>query len=91
MRIAKPLAFWSSSKRCSICADLHRVKARSDTAFQNARNLCWTAMKTTGSEALQNFEEELKQTSAAHKLICYAVHSHVTNQHSQTRGDRLAA
>jgi hypothetical protein len=43
------------------------------------------AVKTTDSAALQNLEEELKQSSSAHKSIYYAVHAHLTNQHSQTR------
>ena len=49
------------------------------------------AVKSTYSPALQNIEEELKQTSAARKLIRYAIQDHLANQHSQTRGDRLAA
>ena len=49
------------------------------------------AVKAIDSVALQNLEEELKQTSAAPKLICYAVYAQLTNQHSQTRGVCLAA
>jgi hypothetical protein len=49
------------------------------------------AMKATDSPTLQNLEEELKQTSAAHNFVCYAVEAHLSNQHTQTRGDRLAA
>ena len=86
MKSAKP-----SSKPYSTCEDLRRLKARSEAARRKARNLYRDAVKTTHSAALQNLEEELKQTSAAHKLICYAVHAHLTNQHSQTRGDCLAA
>src|SRR5882724_3572774 len=84
-------AFRLSSKRCSTCEDLRRRHARSEAAIRNARNLYRAAEKTTDSAALQNLEEELKQTSAAHKLICYAVHGHLTNQHSQPCGVCLAA
>ena len=80
-----------SSKGCSTCEDLRRLKARVEAALRSARNLIQVAVKTTDSAALQNLEEELKQTSAAHKLICYAVNAHLANQHSQTRGVRLAA
>jgi len=64
-----------SSESCEICDDLRRLRASSQTALCNARNL----------------EEELNQTSAAYKLICYAVHVHLTNQHSETGGIRWAA
>ena len=80
-----------SSEGCSTCEDLRRLKARSEAALRYARNLYRDAVKTTHSAALQNLEEELKQTSAAHKLVCYAVDAHLTNQHSQTRGVCLAA
>jgi len=49
------------------------------------------AVSATGPTDLQNLAEELKQTSAAHKLICYAVHTQLTNQDPQTGGIRLAA
>ena len=91
MSSAKWYAFRLSSKRCSTCEDPRRPKARIEAALRNARNLYRAAVKTTDSAALQNLEEELKQTSAAHKLIYYAVHAHLTNQHSQTRGVYLAA
>ena len=48
-------------------------------------------MKATDSAALHNLEEELKRTSAAHNLVRYAVEAHLTHQHTQARGDRLAA
>ena len=91
MRSTKWVAFHLSSKRCSTCPDLRQLNAGVEAALRNARSLYRAAVKTTDSAALQNLEEELKQTSAAHKLICYAVRAHPTNQHSQTRGDRLAA
>jgi len=91
MRSAKRYAFRLNSKPCSSCEDLRRLKARSEAALLNARNLFKAAVKKTDSAALQNLEEELKQTSAAHRLICYAVHAHLTNQHPQTRGVCLAA
>ena len=91
MRSAERNAFRLSSKRCSTCEDLRRRHARSEAALRNARNLYRAALKTTDSAALQNQEEELKQTSAARKLICYAIKAHLTSQHSQTRGVRLAA
>jgi hypothetical protein len=91
MTNAKRYAFRLSSKRCSTCEDVHRLKARIEVALRNARNLYRAAVKTTDSAALQNLEEELKQTSAEHKLICYAIHAHLTDLHPQTRGDRLAA
>jgi hypothetical protein len=86
---SKRCAFRLRSKSCSTCDDLRRLKARSDTALRNARNLYRDADKMTNAAALRNLEEELKQTSTAHKLICYAIHSHLTNQHSG--GVRLAA
>ena len=91
MASSKRDAFLLNSKRCSTCEDLRQLKARSETALRNARNLYRAADKTTDSAALQNLEEELKQTSVAHKLICYAALTHLTNQHSQTRGVRFAA
>ena len=48
-------------------------------------------MKALDSVALQNLEEELKQTLTAHQLVCYVVDAHLTNQHFQTHGVRLAA
>ena len=80
-----------SSNRRLTCEDLRRLKARVEAALRNARNLYRAAMEAIDSSALQNLEEELKQTSAAHKLICYAVQAHLTDQHSQTRGVCLAA
>jgi hypothetical protein len=91
MRSAKRYAFRLSSKDCSICEDHHRFKARIEAAVRNARNLYRASLKTTDSAAQQNLEEELKQTSAARKLICYAIKAHLTSQHSQTHGVRLAA
>jgi hypothetical protein len=91
MRSAKRYAFRLSSKPCSTCEDLHQLKARIEAARRNAWNLYRAAMKAPDSAALQNLEEELKQTSAAQTLVCYAVHAHPTNQHSQTRGVCLAA
>ena len=76
-------------KRC--CEDLRRPRARIEAALRNARNLYRAALNATDSAALQNLEEELKQTSAVHKLVWYAVSAHLTNQHSQTRDRRLAA
>jgi hypothetical protein len=91
MRSAKQYAFRLSSKRCSTCEDLRRLKARIADIRRSAPNLYRAARKATDSATLQNLEEELKQTSAAHKLVCYAVNAHLTNQHSQTHGVRLAA
>jgi predicted adenine nucleotide alpha hydrolase (AANH) superfamily ATPase len=91
MTSAKWHALRLSSKRCSTCEDLRRLKARSEAALRIARNLYGAAVKTSESAALENLEEELKQTSAGHQLICYAVDAHHANQHSQTRGVRLAA
>jgi|HubBroStandDraft_5_1064220.scaffolds.fasta_scaffold4787421_1 hypothetical protein len=39
----------------------------------------------------ENLEEELKQISDARKLTGQAIQAHLTSQHSQTRGARLAA
>ena len=91
MRSKKWYAVRLSSKRCSTCQDLRRLHARSEAALRNARNLYKAAVKTTDFAALQNLEEELKQTLATYKLVCYAVNAHLANQHSQTRGVRLAA
>jgi hypothetical protein len=67
---AKPYAFRLSSKPCSTCEDLRQVKARMEASLRNARNLYSVAEKATDSAALQNIEEELKQTSAAHNFVC---------------------
>jgi hypothetical protein len=83
--------FWLSSKPCSTCEDLRRLKARIEAALRKARNLYRAAVEAIDSPALQNLEEELKQTSAAPKLIYYAIHAHLTNQRSQTPGVRVAA
>jgi hypothetical protein len=91
MRSAKSYAFRPSSKRCSTCEHLRQLDARIEAALRNARNLYSAPVKATDSAALQNFEEELKQTSVARKLICHAIHAHLTNQHFQTRDVRLAA
>jgi hypothetical protein len=48
-------------------------------------------VQITGSPIPQNLEEELKQTSTAHKLICYAIQAHRNNQHCKPGGVRLAA
>jgi hypothetical protein len=79
------------SERCSTCEDLHRLKVCSEAALGNARNLYKAAVTTADSAALQNLGEELKQTSAAHRLICYAIQVHVTGQHFQARSVPLAA
>ena len=79
MRSAKSYAYRLSSKPRSTCEDLRRLKARIEAARGKARNLYMAAVKTTDSASLQNFEEELKQTSAAHKLVCYAVNAHLAN------------
>ena len=88
MRRAKQYAFRPNSKPCSKCEDLRRLKVRIEAALRNARSLYAAATDTT---SLQSLEEELKQTSAAHKLICFAVRGHLADQHSETRGVRLAA
>ena len=91
MRSAKRCAFRLSSRLCSNCEDLGLLHARSEAALRNARNLYRSAVKAIDSAALQNLDEELKQTSAAHKLICYAVRGHLTDLHPQTRSVGLAA
>ena len=91
MRTAKLYAFRPSSKPCSTCENLRRLKTRLEAALRNARNLYRAVAKTIDSAALQNLEEELKQTSAARKLICCAIQAHLTSRHSQTRDVRLAA
>jgi hypothetical protein len=91
MRSAKWNAFRLSSKHCSTCQELSRLNDRIEVTLRDARSLYTAAVTLTDSAALQNLEEELKQTSAAHRLVCYAVDAHMTNQHSQTWGVRLAA
>lgn len=91
MTSAKWHALQLISKHCSACEDLRRLVARIEAALRRARNLYRAAVRTTDSAALENLEEELKQTSAGYKLVCYAVDVHLANQHSQTRGVRLAA
>jgi NMD protein affecting ribosome stability and mRNA decay len=80
-----------SSEVCSTCNELHVLKARIEDAHRNAGNLYSAAMKATDSTVLQNLEEELKQTSAAHNLVCYAIDAHLADQHSHTHGVRWAA
>jgi hypothetical protein len=46
---------------------------------RKARKLYRAAMKAAASAALQNLEEEVKQTSVAHKLVCYSIHTHLAN------------
>jgi len=58
-----------SSKHCSTCKDLRRLSARIEAALGDARNFYTAAVKSTDSPALRNSEEEVKQTSAARKLI----------------------
>jgi hypothetical protein len=76
-----------SSERCATCEDLRRLKVRIANAYRSARNLYRAALNATDSAPLQNIEDELKQISAAHGLVCCAVNTHLTNQHSQTRSD----
>ena len=91
MRSTKRYAFQLSSKGCSTCEDLRRLKARIEAALRNARNLYGAAGKALDPATLQNLEKELKETSAARKLVYYAIHAHLIDLHSQTLGDRLAA
>ena len=91
MRSAKLDAFRPRSKACSTCEDLRRQKGRIEAALRKARSLYSAGVEAIDSTALQNLEEELKQLSAARKFIGYAVQTHLTTQHSATRGARLAA
>jgi hypothetical protein len=91
MTSAKWHASGLSSEGCSTCEDLRRLKVRIGAARRKARNLYRAGMKAADSAALQNLAEELKQTSAAHELVCYTVNTHLTNRHSRTHGVRLAA
>jgi hypothetical protein len=91
MRSAKLATFRLCSKPCSTCEGLLRQKGRIEDALRTARNLYSAAVETIDSTALRNPEEELKQVSAARKLICYAIPTHPTIQHSPTRGAHLAA
>ena len=65
-----------------------RLSSKPCSTCEDLRRL---AVEAIDSPGLQNLEEELKQTSAVRKLICYAIHAHLTDQHSQTPGVRLAA
>jgi hypothetical protein len=91
MKSAKRHALRLISKPSSTCEGLRWLKARIEAALRNAPNLYRAAGTAIDSGALQNLEEELKQTSAVHKLVWYAVSAHLTNQHTQTRDGRLAA
>jgi hypothetical protein len=88
---AKWRALRPSSEGCSTCEDLRRLKARTAHARRTARKLYQAALNATGWAAMQNLEEELKQTSAAHKWVCCVANAHLTKQHSQAHGVRLAA
>jgi len=62
-----------------------------EAALRNARNLYRAAVEPIDSTAMRNLEEELMQISVARKMTCYAIQTHLTSQHSQTGGVRLAA
>jgi hypothetical protein len=49
MKSAKPYAFRLSSKPCSTCEDLRRLKARIEAARRNARNLYRAAVEAINS------------------------------------------
>jgi len=85
MKSAKP-----SSKPYSTCEDLRRLKACIADARRGTRNPYRAALNAIDSAALPNLEEELKQTSAAHSLVCHSVNAHLADQHSQAFGGRLA-
>ena len=89
MRSAKSYAYRPSSKPRSTCEDLRRLKARIEAARGKARNLYMATVKATDAASLPNLEE-VKQTSSALKMTLLRSRDHLTNQHSQTRGDRLA-
>ena len=91
MGSAKQYFFRLNSGGCSTCQDLYRVKDRMEATLRNARILYRAAENRLDSAAVQNLEEGLKQTSAAHKLVCYAGNAHLANQRSQKYGVRLAA
>jgi len=91
MRSTQSYAIRRSSKHCSTCEDLRRLNARIEAALRDARSLCVQAANSSDTATLQNLEEELKQTSVARKLICYAIQTHLTDQHSQACDVRLAA
>jgi hypothetical protein len=80
-----------SLEGCPICEDLPWLQPRIADARRCARNLYRAASHATDCAALQNLDQEWKQTSAAHKLVCYAVNAHLANRHSQTCGVRWTA
>jgi hypothetical protein len=80
-----------SSESCPICEDLRRLKARIADARRGGRYFYWAAWNATDGAALQNLEQELKQTSAANKLVCCALNAHLANRHCRTCDVRRAA
>ncbi len=79
------------SSRCSKCEELRRLKSQSQAALRKARNLYGAAIHSDSSADLEDLHEELKQTLAAHKLICYAILTHRTQQHVRPADALLAA
>jgi hypothetical protein len=78
--------FRLTSNGCSTCEGLRRLYARNEAALCDAQNLYKAAVKAADSTTLPNLEDEVKQTSAAREMICYAIHAHSTGKHSQTPG-----
>jgi len=81
----------AKSAGCPTCEDLRQLKVRIEAARRKAQNLYRAAIKASDSAALENLEEELKQMSAADGFVGHAVDVHLTNEHSRTWDDRLAA
>ncbi len=71
------------SNTCLTCEDLRRLYARNEVALRRARRLYLTALRADDAAAFPDLEEELKQTSAARKIIGYTIQRHQAKQHSQ--------
>ena len=77
------------SATCSTCEDLSRLHARNRVALYRAQKLYLAALRAAGPVPLADLEEELKQTTAAAKIIDYTVQVHQSRHHAASAA-RLA-
>jgi hypothetical protein len=61
---------------CTMCEELRRLCARNEAALSIAQRMYRAALEECDAAAMPEIEEELKQTSAARKVIRYALQEH---------------
>jgi hypothetical protein len=83
--------FQLSSTRCSTCEDLLRLKARIDAALRNAQNLCRAGVKAIDPRRTAESRRNIEADFSRAEVNLLRDSRSLTDQHSQTRGDRLAA